>query len=69
MGISLAAIIADRVPTVLVARDSARKRRIESAGVALCGALESEGRPVVVASIADLADISPIDAKKALGYK
>jgi len=61
MGISLAAIIARSVPTVLVVRDPARRRRIESAGVALSGALESEGRPEVVASIADLADISPID--------
>lgn len=61
MGTSLAAITARHVPTVLVARDTARKRRIESAGVALVGALESEGRPEVVASIADLAGIHPID--------
>ena len=61
MGVSLAAITARHIPTVLVVRDSARMERIASAGVALVGALESEGRPKVVASIADLADISPID--------
>jgi len=61
MGVSLAAITSSHVPTVLVVRDPERAERIRSEGVSLGGALSGHGRPTVVSSIDDLADIHPID--------
>lgn len=61
MGLSLAAITSGHVPTVLVSRDPARARRLRASGIALEGLLSARGRPDVVGSIDDLADIHPID--------
>ncbi len=61
MGASFAALVSPHCPTVLVVRDESRARQIRSDGIALEGALEARGHPDVVASIADLADIHPID--------
>lgn len=61
MGASLAALTAPHVPTVLVARSPERDGRIRRAGIRLEGAIEAFGRPSVVGSIDDLADIHPID--------
>ena len=61
MGASLAAIASSRVPTVLVAREPSRAERIRAEGIELEGALSARGRPDVVASIDELADVHPID--------
>ncbi len=61
MGGSLAAITAPHVPTVLVVRNAARAERIRRHGIEVEGKLEAVGRPEVVESIDDLADIHPID--------
>ncbi|MGH7804854.1 MAG: ketopantoate reductase family protein [Candidatus Binatia bacterium] len=61
MGASLAAIVAPHVPTVIVVRNPERDGRIRRAGIQVEGALAAFGRPDVVGSIDDLADIHPID--------
>ena len=61
MGASLAALTSSRLPTVLVARNRLRAQRIRRFGIELGGALAARGRPEVVGSIEDLAEIHPID--------
>lgn len=61
MGASLAAITAAAVPTVLVARRAEVADRVRRGGIVLEGGLDGRGRPDVVPSIDDLADIHPID--------
>ena len=61
MGASLAALVAEHVPTVIVVRNPERDGRIRRAGIQVEGALEAFGRPEVVGSIEELADIHPID--------
>jgi 2-dehydropantoate 2-reductase len=61
MGTSLAALTSAQVPTVLVDRHPQRAQRIRTAGIELDGALRAHGRPDVVASVDDLAEIHPID--------
>jgi 2-dehydropantoate 2-reductase len=61
MGASLAAIVAPHVPTVIVVRSPERDGRIRRAGIQVEGAIAAFGRPDVVGSIEDLADIHPID--------
>ena len=61
MGASLAALTAPHVPTVIVVRSPERDGRIRRAGIQVEGAITAFGRPDVVGSIEDLADIHPID--------
>lgn len=61
MGTSLAALTSAHVPTVLVARNPKIADQVARHGIELDGALVAKGRPDVVGSVADLADIHPID--------
>ncbi len=60
MGASLAALLAQRVPVVVVCRNPARATEIFSSGVRVTGVIEAHARPIVVRSLEDLASIGGV---------
>lgn len=55
MGTSLAAIIGQKVPTVLVCRNPRRAAELFEHGAVTTGLIKASSRPIIVSSIADLA--------------
>lgn len=60
MGASLAALLAQRLPVVVVCRNPSRAAEIFSSGVRVTGVLEAAARPIVVRSLEDLASIGGV---------
>lgn len=62
MGTSLAAIVGQRVPVVIVCRNAARASRLFDVGARTVGKVEAASRPIVVRSVADLEAIGGVSA-------
>ncbi len=62
MGSSLASIVGNRVPVVMVCRDPDRASQILRAGVRTRGAIVSRCEPIVVRRIRDLAQVGGVSA-------
>lgn len=62
MGSSLASIIGNRLPVVMVCRNPDRAAQILRCGVSTTGAIESRCEPIVVRRLSDLAKIGGVSA-------
>lgn len=62
IGTSLAAIIGERLPTVMVCRNPRRAAELFEHGARMTGVIETASRPIVVSSIADLARVGGVSA-------